>query len=213
MASFRPQVRANVIDIQRDRPQTGDRFLVDTNVWYWLTYSRSKDTTNPPRDYQITQYPNYINKAIRAKSQIFWSALSVAELTTLIERNEYKIFWEKTNRDPANFSIKEYRHGYPEQRANKVIPEIELSWDQVEAAGNCLESLVNQSTVTQVISDLRIQSIDGYDSLIIHAMNTAKIDKIITDDFDFAPVPGITVFTANKRSLSAARSQKKLLTR
>jgi hypothetical protein len=45
MASFRPQVRANVIDIQRDRPQTGDRFLVDTNVWYWLTYSRSKDTT------------------------------------------------------------------------------------------------------------------------------------------------------------------------
>jgi hypothetical protein len=213
MATFRPQVRANVVDIQADRPQVGDRFLVDTNVWYWLMYSRSKDTSRPPQDYQITQYPDYINAAVKAKGQLFWSALSVAELTTLIERSEHNIFCKKIKRDLNTFPIKEYRHEYPKERNDRVITEIEVSWNQVEAARHCLESLVNQSTVTQVISDLRIQSIDGYDSLIIHAMNTTKIDKIITDDFDFVTVPGITVFTANKRSLSAARSQKKLLTR
>jgi predicted nucleic acid-binding protein len=213
MATFHPQVRANVVDIQTDRPQVGDRFLVDTNVLYWLTYSRSNQTSRPPQNDQITKYPNYINAAIKAKSQLLWSALSVAELTTLIERSEYDIFCKKGKRDPSKFSIKNYRHGHPKERANKVIAEIETSWNQVEVVGHCLESLVNQSTVTQVISDLRIQSIDGYDSLIIRAMNTAKIDKIITDDFDFVTVPGITVFTANKKSLLAARSQNKLLTR
>jgi predicted nucleic acid-binding protein len=213
MATFHPQVQANVVDIQADRPQVGDRFLVDTNVWYWLTYSRSNQTSRPPQSYQITKYPNYINAAVMAKGQLLWSALSVAELTTLIERSEHSLFCKRNNRDPLTFSIKEYRHRYPMERVKNVIAEIETSWNQVEVVGHCLESLVNQSAVTQVISDLRIQSLDGYDSLIIHAMNTAKIDKIITDDFDFVTVPGITVFTANKRSLSAARSQNKLLTR
>lgn len=31
-------VQADVIDITVDSPQKGDIFLVDTNVWYWLTY-------------------------------------------------------------------------------------------------------------------------------------------------------------------------------
>jgi hypothetical protein len=55
--------------------------------------------------------------------------------------------------------------------------------------------------------------LDGYDSLIIHAAQTANIDQIITDDIDFVTVPDITVFTANRNVLSAAKSQNRLLTR
>jgi hypothetical protein len=33
-------VQAEVVDISADTPKTEDAFLVDTNVWYWLTYSR-----------------------------------------------------------------------------------------------------------------------------------------------------------------------------
>jgi hypothetical protein len=213
MATFHPQVRANVVDIQTDRPQVSDRFLVDTNVWYWLTYSRSKQTLRPPQNYQITKYPDYINAAVIAKSQLLWSALSVAELTTLIERSEHSIFCRRNNHDPNQFSIKKYRHGYPVERAKKVIAEIETSWNQVEVIGHCLDSLVNQSTVTQVVNDLQIQSIDGYDSLIAHAMKIAQVDKIITDDIDFVTVPGITIFTANRNALLAANAQNKLLIR
>lgn len=31
-------VRAAVVDIRQDTPKREDAFLVDTNVWYWLTY-------------------------------------------------------------------------------------------------------------------------------------------------------------------------------
>lgn len=61
-----PTVRATVIDITSDQPKEGDRFLVDTQVWYWLTYSRSQNTTQPPKDYQVEQYPTYIRQSIAA---------------------------------------------------------------------------------------------------------------------------------------------------
>jgi hypothetical protein len=37
--------------------------------------------------------------------------------------------------------------------------------------------------------------------------------QLITDDGDFATVPGIQVFTANRNVINAARSQGKLQTR
>jgi len=33
------QVRAEVIDIRNDRPRASDAFLVDTHIWFWMTYS------------------------------------------------------------------------------------------------------------------------------------------------------------------------------
>lgn len=30
-------IRADVVDIRQDHPKPDDVFLVDTNVWYWLT--------------------------------------------------------------------------------------------------------------------------------------------------------------------------------
>lgn len=37
MMAINYNVQADVIDIQRDQPQKTDTFLVDSNVWYWLT--------------------------------------------------------------------------------------------------------------------------------------------------------------------------------
>jgi hypothetical protein len=213
VAIYQPIVRATIVDIQTDQPQPGDRFLIDTNAWYWLAYSRSQSTTRPPKSYQVRQYPTYIKTALKERSELFWSGLSMAELTTLIERSEYDIFCQTSGRDPRTFSVKEYRHGQPQERANQVIPEINAAWAMVETFGLCLESLVNQATITQTIADFKIQAVDGYDSLIVHAANTSHISQIITDDIDFVTVPGITVFTANRNAISAARSQAKLLSR
>ena len=34
-------VQATVVDIRSDTPKPYDTFLVDSNVWYWLTYIRA----------------------------------------------------------------------------------------------------------------------------------------------------------------------------
>ncbi len=213
MANYQPIVRANVIDIQTDRPQKSDRFLVDTNAWYWLAYTRSVNTSRPPKDYQVKQYPSYIDAALRSGSTLSWSGLSMAELTTLIERSEYDIFCQRNHLDSRKFLLKEYRHGHPLERANQVILEINNAWDMIRSAGQCLESIIQQETVTQAIADFNSQEVDGYDGLIILAAKNANINQIITDDIDFITVPGITVFTANRNAISIAKSKNKLITR
>jgi predicted nucleic acid-binding protein len=213
MANYQPIVRANVIDIQTDRPQKSDRFLIDTNAWYWLAYSRSQFTSRPPNTSQIRQYPSYIQSAFSRKSALFWSGLSMAELTTLVERSEYDIFCQTNQLEPKYFSLKEYRHGRPSERANQVIPRINDAWNLIESFGECLESIIQKETITQAIADFKNQEVDGYDGLMVHAAKTANISQIITDDIDFITVPRITVFTANRNAISAAISHNKLIDR
>lgn len=90
-------VQAEVVDISADTPKTEDAFLVDTNVWYWLTYSRASQSARPPAYYQTSNYPNYTNAALGAGARIFQSGLSLAELTHLIEKAEREIYaaWPK----------------------------------------------------------------------------------------------------------------------
>lgn len=106
-------VQAEVIDITADTPKAEDAFLVDTNVWYWLTYSKASQSTRPPADYQTSNYPPYTNAALGAKARIFQSGLSLAELTHLIEKAERGIF-ETVN---GPIGTKEYRHNLPAERA------------------------------------------------------------------------------------------------
>jgi hypothetical protein len=40
-------VQAEVIDLRFDTPQDDDMFLVDTKVWYWLTYTQASTYAVP----------------------------------------------------------------------------------------------------------------------------------------------------------------------
>jgi len=53
-------IRATVVDIRSDKPQRTDRFLVDSNVWYWYVYNRAFLFGRP---YQTNLYPEYVRKA------------------------------------------------------------------------------------------------------------------------------------------------------
>jgi hypothetical protein len=34
-------IKANVVNILEDLPKANDTFLVDTNIWFWMTYSKA----------------------------------------------------------------------------------------------------------------------------------------------------------------------------
>ncbi|HQK87188.1 MAG TPA: PIN domain-containing protein [Acidobacteriota bacterium] len=201
-------VQAEVVDISADTPKTEDAFLVDTNVWYWLTYSRASQSARPPAYYQTSNYPNYTNAALGAGARIFQSGLSLAELTHLIEKAEREIY-EATN---GQIGTKEYRHNLPAERA-QVFAEVQAACGLVTTLAEPLTVTIDSPTATSALNRLQTEKVDGYDLFILESMRSHGVVQVITDDGDFATVPGIQVFTANRNVIQAARAQGRLITR
>ncbi|MCL1463385.1 hypothetical protein [Argonema galeatum] len=195
-------VQAEVVDIRSDHPKKDDIFLVDTNVWYWLTYTKASTSAN---SYQITDYPTYIANALSAQSLLLYCGLSLSELAHNIEQNEKKIF-------SSALIPKEYRHNYPAERAN-VVAEIQAAWSQVTSIAVSTDITINEVTTNTALTRFSTQPLDGYDLLILEAMDKAGTVQVITDDGDYVTVPGIRVFTGNQNVVIAARNQSKLLIR
>jgi predicted nucleic acid-binding protein len=207
-------VRAEVVDLRIDRPQPDDVFMVDTNAWYWIAYSRFSQPAfshdNRPKNYnsQTKHYPAYIKQAIAAKAPLHYCGLTLSELAHNIEKFEKDIFSSSGN----NLTLKEYRHNYPLAR-DKVAEEVEASWATVTAIGTLASIAIDQSTIDAALTGFKSQCLDGYDLFLLQAMKAHNIKKVITDDCDFVTVPGIVVFTANKNAIESAKKQGKFVQR
>lgn len=203
-------IQADVIDIRQDTPKPDDVFLVDTNAWYWLTYTRASQGDQPPKSYKVNDYTSYISKALSAKSQLHRCGLSLAELAHLIEKTELEIFSKASGFDKNK--KKEFRHNHPTERTH-VVTEIQAAWGLVETMSQTVDIQINKHTTDAALSRLSTQILDGYDLFILESIMNVGIVKVITDDGDFATVPDILVFTSNTNAIQAARTQGKLVNR
>jgi hypothetical protein len=200
-------IQADIIDIKTDTPQQSDIFFVDTNIWFWQTYTNAAFTA---KRYQITDYPNYINKTRQNGATLTYSGLTLAELAHIIEKTEYDIYVQ-SNR---YLHFKKYRHDYPTERAN-VVAEVQFTWRRIKKIAIPIDLTVDDATTDAAINRFTTQAVDGYDLLMLEAISKAGAGtvKIITDDMDYSVVPGIQVFTSNKYVIQDAAIQKKLVVR
>lgn len=90
------RVRAQVVDLRSDTPRSTDKFYVDSNVWFWTTYSNVQYSPGPPRTYQTKEYPQYLKQARHQKAELAWCGLSLSELAHVIENTEFKIYCDAT---------------------------------------------------------------------------------------------------------------------
>jgi hypothetical protein len=202
-------VQAEVIDICSDVPRQQDIFLVDTNVWLWQTYANSIASDRSVQT--IRAYTAYLKQARVNGATLAYSGLILAELAHVIERTEREIFAKRTRQKWVK--SKDYRHNYLAERAN-VVAEVESAWDQIERFAVPVELTVNDEVTRAALARFKTQAIDGYDLLLIEAISRAGAGQIrvITDDMDYAVVPGIQVFTNNNSVIQQATAQGKLLT-
>lgn len=198
-------VQSQVIDITIDAPTTGDVFLVDTNVWFWMTYPTAGQNA---QHYQINTYPNYVSNALGIGSKIYGTGLTMAELAHSIETTEHDIYKSWVNK----IGLKEYRHNLQSERS-RIVSEVEAAWAQVKSMSESLDIEVNNPTTTEALRRFKTEKVDGYDLFILESMKIRGIVQIITDDGDFATALGLQVFTANRNVIKAARNQGRLLTR
>ncbi|WP_219994994.1 hypothetical protein, partial [Pantoea eucalypti] len=70
--AFNGKILSNVYNINKYTPKDSDSFFVDTNVWFWLTYSKGI-----PSNRQYLQcYNQFINSALGKNATLFHSGLS-----------------------------------------------------------------------------------------------------------------------------------------
>jgi len=204
------EIQAEVIDINSDNPTGGDAFVVDTNVWYWMTYTRaSQNLERPPSLHQINDYPAYMNKAIKARAGLYRCEVSFSELADLIERTEFDIFRPSY---PSIDNLKTFRHNCPDQR-DDVVKETRTAWGLVKSMARSLEITIDEAGNDAALNRMGSFCIDSCDLFIYQTMFNKQVLQIITDDGDFATVPGIKVFTANRNVIDTARTKGKLITR
>ena len=198
-------IQAEIVDIDLDRPCAEDVFLVDTNVWYWMTYPRA--TSHIPN--LINKYQSYLGNTLSVGSKIYYSGLTQAELSHIIEKTEREIYERSLG---SSIRAKEFRHNYPAQHSN-TVSEIKAAWAQVSSLACPLDITINSAMCTETLKRLITESVDGYDLFILESMKNNGVTQILTDDGDFCTVPGIRMFTRNKNVIDTARVQGKLLTR
>jgi len=194
-------VRADIVDVRNYIPKKDDVFLVDTNVWFWMTYSQTSRKLN---SYQVIRYPDFAKKALTNKAILKRLDLSFSELAHSIESIEFKKV-----KSILNCSRKEYRHNHPQERQN-VVNEVASSWRQVCTMSSSVEFILSQDIVQKATKTFMNYPLDGYDLFFIEVLKDNEINGVLTDDMDFACYPGIKMFTANDRVVSAALSQNRL---
>jgi hypothetical protein len=202
-------VRAQIVDIRADTPNEADRFLVDTNAWYWLFYSRASQTPSAPSPQQLGHYPAYIRNAIQAKAALHCCALNYSELAHNIEKAEREIYAKQAGKV---IGAKEFRHDYPNQR-RKIAALINETWEDVCSVSTMLDSTLDSGFLSAATSLFPLVGLDGYDLFMVESARRQGVIRIITDDSDYATVPGLFVFTANQKVIQAAQAIGKLLRR
>ncbi len=201
-------IAADIIDVRVDTPKAEDVFLVDSNVWYWMTYTKASLSNQQQTLRRVRDYSAFVNKAIAVSAKLYRCALSLAELAHLIEKSERKIF-EKTF---GQIRPKEHRHNHPKERSN-VVNEVQAAWGQVKTMTLSLDVTINDAITDAALARFEKECVDGYDLFFLEAMSNGKVIQIITDDGDFATVSGIRVFTANQNVITTAQNQGKFVTR
>ena len=202
------KVRAKVVDIRTDTPKNTDRFLVDTNAWYWLFYPRASQTSRAPQPYQLADYPSYLKKTINV-SILHCCAVSFAELAHNIEKAEREIYASQSNR---TISTKDFRLNCVNLRG-KVVTLISDIWCDVVNISTMLDIELDTAFMQSALSLFPSVSLDGYDLFMAETALKAGATQIITDDGDYATVPGLTIFTSNRNTIQAASLANKLITR
>lgn len=170
-------------------------FALDTNILYWIHYSKASDPSLKAHPYQVVKYPNFVEKLIENGNELVTTSVNLTELVNVIENSEYKIY-KAVNK--AQLNKKDFRKIASERtkyknEIEKVLMEINSSYsDKIK----CIE--LDENRLAQFSDNIDKNSCDVFDYIVIEYLRTLGINDFITDDRDFHSVENINVYFADE---------------
>lgn len=191
---------ARIINANRHKLRFEEKYIVDTNVLIWSTYTRAGQAKRKPKDYQTDVYPALIENALEEGISLYRVETAFAEIAHVIERIEAEIYsLGLPIRRQKFFNAKSFRveeNGVPAQGCQRLL---RASWEQVSKMTEAISCHIDEPHVAQCFDIIGKCRVDAYDASMIVRSKELGITNIISDDADLARVPGITLITANPK--------------
>jgi len=92
-----------------------------------------------------------------------------------------------------------------------VVADIHAAWAQVENLATLVDLEIDKPAVNRNTHLVFKLQMDGYDLMMVQALNRFGIEAGYIDDGDYATVPNIRLFTSNRSVIAAAGKPSKLL--
>lgn len=192
-------IQATVYDataMPADRPDT---LFVDTNVWVDLVHPAAFPPPGNPRSQWAGIYSQVVSAVRSGPGRLTYGALALNELGHVIERVEWKLSpaWRRDKQ-------KAFRSDAAERA--RVVGLIRTAFRQVQNVAEEVPMYVDYALSLGVIDRAATEqhALDVYDMYLVEAARSA--DAVLTDDSDFATVPGLAIVTANPAVLADARA-------
>ncbi len=220
-----PLVRADVVDIRNPGALTPQDIITDANVLYWVFYPNFTSLRYPggkqPFPNQIADYRRYWKKAAGAKSRFHVVTATLGEFAKVVEYADLEAIWltdpASPQPDPANpvaqFNprvCKFARYHYSGRLAT-VRNGVETMIASVRKSVGLLPQFPTSEDVqNHSMSEWRPSCGDFPDAVMIASAKQQSKTDVLSDDMDIATFPGITLFTANVKTITAASAAGKL---
>lgn len=189
-----------VIDLNNSKPMKGEKYFIDSNVWFWTTYVASKDMQLPnhPQDYQINSYPRFLEDALNSGCTLCHSPLTFTEISNIIEKTELDIHTAKSGNEYC--TRKEFRKD--KALRDNMLKEIDTAWETISSMSECITTSIDNEFINQVKLIIESSKLDPFDAFFVQIMKDENIDCIVSDDHDFCTYNKNIVVTANRKALS-----------
>jgi hypothetical protein len=219
-------VQAHVVNIGNQASALPPRLVADANILYWVFYPNFASLAYAggrlPLSYQISTYPGYWVRAAGAGCQLFTANATIGEFAKVSEYAELEARWltdpSRPQPDPAN----------PVTRFDARVCKFARYHDAASlgAIRRGLETVIASIFKSVALLDLFSSAMaqhsqadsvwlsslaDFPDAVLVASALNQGVDCILSDDTDFATFPSITLYTANRRTIAAARTAGRLV--
>lgn len=188
---------SNEYDIDTQDISTIDKnvvFALDTNVLYWTHYSKASDPKLKAHPYQVTKYPNFVEKLLENGNTLVTTIFNITELMHVVENSEFKIY---NAVNTTYVKKKDFRN--LESERLKYKSEIETMLLQVNSSyeGQIRVIDLKEEDINDFVANIDNNSCDVFDYVVIEHLKAMGISNFITDDRDFKTIDGINVYFAH----------------
>ncbi len=170
-------------------------FALDTNILYWIHYSKASAPNLRARAYQVSEYSNFIEKLLENGNRLVTTVLNISELAHVVENSEFRLYnalngIKLKKKEFRNLSEK--RHDYQNEMKTIMLQLRETYKEQIQVIK------IDEEIISEFVNQIGENSCDIFDYVIIERLKEKKITNFVSDDKDFIKIDGINLYTTSE---------------